>query len=96
MEVRQMRRKQFTQEKVNRVLRQGEVQLVQGKRVGEVSRTQGRLRRELIRQAQRIRQPETRTGCLPISQAAPPVWSNSLWELLRPSNDSLFSISAYR
>ena len=41
MEVRQMRRKQFTPEKVIGLLRQAEVELAQGKRVGEVCRILG-------------------------------------------------------
>src|ERR1700677_574475 len=41
MEVRQMRRKQFTPEKVIGLLRQAEVELAQGKRVGEVCRGLG-------------------------------------------------------
>ena len=41
MEVRQMRRKQFTPEKVIGLLRQAEVELAQGKRVGEVCRSLG-------------------------------------------------------
>ena len=41
MDVRQMRRKQFTPEKVIGLLRQAEVELAQGKRVGEVCRGLG-------------------------------------------------------
>jgi putative transposase len=41
MEVRQMRRKQFTPERVIGLLRQVEVELAQGERVGEVCRGLG-------------------------------------------------------
>ena len=52
MEVRQMRRKQFTPEKVIGLLRQAEVELAQGKRVGEVCPRVGHLRAKLLSLAQ--------------------------------------------